>query len=260
MATPLAAFRADGELSLRFPDGQRTRARFGEEVVDVVTNQLVGGGVPAQTPLPSEAEMAEGFGVSRTVIREAMKELETMGLVEKHAGKRTWTAPASSWNLLDPRILHARVRHDPDFSFIDDVMAVRTALEAEMAAQVASRASDDELAELGRICNALEANLHRLDTYLELDTLFHNTIMRTSRNQLAMAVVTAIHSHARVRERFIGQLPAKLLQDLLHLTQEGHTAIFDRLRERDAAGAKSAMRAHIGSTWAWRRTHPEWQR
>ncbi len=80
-------------------------ARFGEEVVDAVTNQVVGGDVPPETPLPSESEMAEGFGVSRTVIREAMKELETMGLVEKRAGKRTWTAPASSWNLLDRRIL-----------------------------------------------------------------------------------------------------------------------------------------------------------
>jgi DNA-binding FadR family transcriptional regulator len=259
MAAQVARLGGSGERSLEFPQAQRTRARFGEEVVDVVTNQVVSGAIPPETPLPSEAEMAEGFGVSRTVVREALKELETMGLVEKHAGKRTWTAPASSWNLLDPRILHARVRHDPDFSFVDDVIDVRIVLEGEMAAQATTRASDVEVAELGRICAALEANLPRLNEYLELDTLFHATIMQTSRNQLATAVVTAIHSYARVAERFIG-LPDDLLEELLLLTQEGHAAIFDRLAQRDAAGAESAMRAHIQSTWTWRRTHPKWQR
>ncbi len=124
-----------------------------------------------------------------------------------------------------------------------------------MAAQAASRASDDEFAELGRICKALEGNLSRLNTYLELDTLFHLKIMQASRNQLAMTVVNAIHSHARVGERF-SELPADLLQELLHLTQEGHIAIFERLAERDAAGAESAMRAHIQSTWTWRRWNP----
>ena len=85
MATQVAGLARNGELSLQLPYGQRTRARLGEEVVDAVTNQVVSGAIPPQTPLPSEAEMADGFGVSRTVIREAMKELETMGLVEKHA-------------------------------------------------------------------------------------------------------------------------------------------------------------------------------
>ena len=70
-----------------------------------------------------------------------------------------------------------------------------------------------------------------MEAYLELDTLFHSTIMQVSRNQLAMAVVTAIHSHARVQERFVGELPAELLQELLRLTQDGHAAIFDRLAD-----------------------------
>lgn len=124
-----------------------------------------------------------------------------------------------------------------------------------MAGQAASRGSDDELAELGRIWKALEGNLSRLNTYLELDTLFHLKIMQASRNQLAMTVVNAIHSHARVRERF-SELPPDLLDELLHLTQEGHTSIFERLDERDPAGAESAMRAHIQSTWTWRRRNP----
>ena len=101
----------------------------------------------------------------------------------------------------------------------------------------------------------MKATCPRLNTYLELDTLFHLKIMQASRNQLAMTVVNAIHSHARVRERF-SELPADLLEELLHLTQEGHTAILERLTERDAAGAESAMRAHIQSTWTWRRRNP----
>jgi DNA-binding FadR family transcriptional regulator len=255
MTAEVAGLTGSGELNLALAYGQRRRARFGEEVVEAITNQVVGGAVPPETPLPSEAEMAEGFGVSRTVIREAMKQLETMGLVEKHAGKRTWTAPASSWNLLNPLILNARARHDRDFSFIDDVIDVRVVLEGQMAGQAASRATEDEVAELGRVWKALEANLSQVDAYVELDTLFHLSIMRASRNQFAMTVVNAIHSHARVRERF-SELPADLLEQLLDLSQEGHTAIFERLAERDAGPAEAAMRAHIRSTWEWRRRHP----
>ena len=255
MTAEVARITGSGELNLGLAYGQRRRARFGEEVVEAITNQVVGGAVPPETPLPSEAEMAEGFGVSRTVIREAMKQLETMGLVEKHAGKRTWTAPASSWNLLNPLILNARARHDRDFSFIDDVIDVRVVLEAQMAGQAASRATEDEVAELGRVWKALEANLSQVDAYVELDTLFHLSIMRASRNQFAMTVVNAIHSHARVRERF-SELPADLLEQLLDLSQEGHTAIFERLAERDAGAAEAAMRAHIRSTWEWRRRNP----
>ena len=236
MAAQVARLGGSGERSLEFPHGSANSRPFRRRSSGCGYKPGGKWRYPAGDPLPSEAEMAEGFGVSRTVVREALKELETMGLVEKHAGKRTWTAPASSWNLLDPRILHARVRHDPDFSFVDDVIDVRIVLEGEMAAQATTRASDVEVAELGRICAALEANLPRLNEYLELDTLFHATIMQTSRNQLATAVVTAIHSYARVAERFIG-LPDDLLEELLLLTQEGHAAIFDRLAQRDAAGA-----------------------
>jgi DNA-binding FadR family transcriptional regulator len=56
--------------------------------------------------------------------------------------------------------------------------------------------------------------------------------MQASRNQLAMTVVNATHSHGRARDRF-SELPAGPLEELLHLTQESHTAIFEGLTQRD---------------------------
>jgi DNA-binding FadR family transcriptional regulator len=242
-----AAARAEGArarptLGLRPAPAPRSRLRLTNEIVESIADQIIGGRLPAQTLLPSEAEMAESFGVSRTVIRESLKVLENTGLILKRQGKLSWTAPPQSWDLLDPMVLAARVRHDRDLGFLDDLVTVRAALEAEMAAQAAERAGDDEVEEVAERLRELERELDEPERYKVDETRFHDAVMRASHNDVAAAIVKAIADRARASAQYAdAATPAALVRH----SHGGHVEVMEALRARDAERAARAMREHI---------------
>ncbi|HTW99217.1 MAG TPA: FCD domain-containing protein, partial [Acidimicrobiales bacterium] len=189
-------------LGLRAAAAPRSRTRLTHEIVESIAGQIIGGQLPPETLLPSEAVMAESFGVSRTVIRESLKVLENIGLVLKRQGKLSWTTPSRSWDLLDPIVLATRLRHDPDLSFLDDLVSVRAALEAEMAAEAAARASEDELEAMSAAFAELERRLSDAERYKSGDAAFHDVVLKASHNDLARTIVTAIHSKARASAQY----------------------------------------------------------
>jgi DNA-binding FadR family transcriptional regulator len=249
------AGQADGAqlLGLRWDSTPRSRVRLTNRVVESVADQILGGQLPPETLLPSEAVMGESFGVSRTVIRESLKVLENMGLILKRQGKLSWTAPHKSWDLLDPIVLASRLRHDPDLSFLDDLVTVRAALESEMAGQAADRAGDEEVAEIAARLAQLADHLAYPEAYKASDADFHAAVMRASHNDMATTIVAAIQSKAKASAQYAatGTPPG-----LIHLSQKGHVEVLAAIRGRDAAGAAQAMREHIRSAWAWRQNEP----
>ena len=228
---------------------KRRPVRLTLEVVEAIADSIIGGQFPAETLLPSEAAMSESFGVSRTVIRESLKVLETMGLVLKRQGKLSWTAPPQHWDLLDPVVIASHIRHDRDSSFLDDLVTVRTALEAEMAAQAAIRASQQELLDIASILESLESDLEDPERYKYKETLIHSAIMQASKNRIGHAIVSAMQEWARASSQYAeGKTPIALV---LH-SHRGHEAVVRALTARDPDEAAQAMRGHILSSWAWR--------
>lgn len=229
---------------------QRRPTKLTLDVVAELADQIVGSGLPAGTLLPSETEMSENFGVSRTVVREALNVLENIGLIQKRKGKLSCTSSPDRWDILDPIVLAAQARHDPDFAFVEDLVTVRIALESEMAALAATRATDEEFEAIAGILEGLRGLLDEPEQYKDAETSFHNAVMRSARSRVGLAIVVSIHDKARASGAYYkGASPRELVQ----LSHKGHLAIFDRLRARDSAGAALAMRQHISSTWAWRR-------
>ena len=85
--------------------GERTqRANLPSAVANVLGSQVVGGILPTGGLLPTEPELCAQFGVSRTVVREAVKLLSSKGLLRTSSGIGTWVPPASEWNFLDPLV------------------------------------------------------------------------------------------------------------------------------------------------------------
>lgn len=247
--------RADGAhlLGLRWDSTPRSRVRLTSEVVESVADQIIGGQLPPETLLPSEAVMGESFGVSRTVIRESLEVLENMGLILKRQGKLSWTAPHESWDLLDPIVLACRLRHDPDLSFVDDLVTVRAALESEMAAEAADRASDEEIAEIAARLAQLADDLASPERYKASDADFHAAVMRASHNDIAATIVAAIESKAKASPQYVA---TETPPGLLHLSHTGHVEVLEAIRVRDRGAAAQAMRQHIKSAWAWRQNEP----
>jgi DNA-binding FadR family transcriptional regulator len=218
-------------------------------VLDDLVEKVVGGQFAPGSTFPSELELCELYGVSRTVIRESMRSLEEKGLADIRQGQGTTVAPFDRWNLLDPVVLDAAILNDESLATLDDLVAVREALESQMAGDAATRITPDELDELKAILDKLAGEMDNPGEFVKDDVLFHDVIMRASRNALAKSVVSSVHLHARASNRYTGlALPDELLA-----TQEGHQRIYDRLAAHDVEGARTAMHDHILGAWRQRR-------
>jgi GntR family transcriptional regulator, galactonate operon transcriptional repressor len=219
-------------------------ARLSAVVIQVLVNRIVSGEYLSEALLPPEPALCQSFEVSRSVVREALKVLEEKGLVTVRQGHGTLVADSGEWNLLDPIVLAAMVRHDEQREVVDDLVEVRAALEARMAARAASSRTDDDLRRLRELVRELGEALEEDPRYLALDTRFHDELMRIPSNRLARAVVHSIHDQARSSAWYNDHTAEDL-----RFTHRGHLAILEQIEAGDQDGAAEAMRQHIISMW-----------
>ena len=243
---PLASSSAHGSLG---PVPRRPAGRLGDTVVAYLVDRIVGGVYPPDSVLPTEPVLCEEFSVSRTVIRESVKVLEEKGLVRAVPGRGTRVREQEAWNLLDPMVLEAHVRHDQTLAILDQLVTVRIALEAQMAADAADRISDLELAELEKQADALREALDDPVRHAEEDATFHGMIMKASGNLLGQAIIRSVHGKARLSHLY--NAPPTPHDRNVSLSE--HVAILELIRQRDSAGAADAMREHIARSWTRRR-------
>lgn len=235
------------------PTWPKRPARLGTAVVDVLLDRIVSGELEPGTLLPTEPRLCEVFSVSRTVIREAFKILEQKGLVRVKQGQGTRVALPDEWNLLDPMVLGASVRHDKDLRILDDLVDVRQVLESQMARQAAVKATASDHAEMKRLLGQMAVEVVAPDRHMVTDLEFHDVIMRASGNRLGRAVVRTIHSEARSSDRYNGY-PQRADCEA---SDVGHRQIYDRIVAADPEGAAREMSKHIVGSWFARRREPE---
>jgi DNA-binding FadR family transcriptional regulator len=249
------AMNAPGRLAARTvitADGTQYRrpGRLAEVVVDDLARQIVGGQHAENDVLPNEPALCEQFGMSRTVVREALKMLEERGLVRVEQGRGTTVQSRTSWNLLDPVILGIALQYDDDMSLLDDLMMVRRVLEREMASVAAGRLSDDEIAKLGALIDAMEAEYDDYDRFRGLDNAFHEIVMRASGNEVGLTIVRVIHRHGGATPPLAATPASKAA---LKRTASEHRAILAALAAGDGTLAGELISAHIEARWTERK-------
>lgn len=186
--------------------------------------------------LPSERELAESLGVSRSSIRDAIRSLELMGLVEPRQGAGTVVREISADVLMNP--LTNVLRHK--LELVGEFLDFRKMLEPPLAARAASHASDDELQEMEEILRRQEAKLRAGDLAIEEDSEFHYSIAMASGNSVVLKVLDVIMDLLRdTRERSL-QLEGRPQKSLA-----GHRRILTAIKRRDAEAARAAMMRHI---------------
>ncbi|WP_105565811.1 FadR/GntR family transcriptional regulator [Microbacterium halophytorum] len=232
------------------PSGAARRApidRIGATVLrELVDSIVVGDHLPGAT-MPTEAVLSEQFGVSRTVVRESMKRLQEKNMVTVAQGRGTTVNPRTSWNMLDPLVIEALIRHDETLSVLDDLTAARAALEAEMASAAAGGDSSDE--ELRAALEAMQDSIEDSTAFREADVRFHHAVMAMSGNALAENIARVLVAHAIGSSRFTGHDPAHSFE----LTLGEHERIVAAITEGDADKARIAMSEHILGSWSRRR-------
>ncbi len=223
------------------------RLRVG--VVHDLVTAIVTGAVAPGDLLPTETELCEHFGVSRTVIRESVKRLEEKGMVSVVQGRGTQVTDAIEWNPLDRVVLSVMIEHDDKLGILDELAVVRGQLESVMAASAAEVRDEDELERLHEAHETLAASAGRLEAFARNDIEFHAEIMSISRNTLASGIARTLVRRASEYSRFYGA-PGPSAH---RLTIEEHARVLAAIEAGDAAAAADAMLEHISAAWARRR-------
>ncbi|MEO3754149.1 FadR/GntR family transcriptional regulator [Streptomyces sp. B6B3] len=231
------------------PTWPKRPARLAHAVVEVLVDRIASGDFAPGASLPTEQEMCESFGVSRTTIREAVKSLEAKGLAHARQGSGTTVTSPDSWNLLDPVVLAAAVRHDDELVILDQLVAVRSALESQMAGEAATRATEDQLEAIRHTLGLLDEQAPTPEKFTETDVELHDLIMKASGNTLGHSIVGIVHAQARTTTLYTG-IPDPTS---CGTANDEHRVIVERLAARDPLGASQAMSAHIEQAWSRRR-------
>jgi DNA-binding FadR family transcriptional regulator len=165
-----------------------TRGTLAEQVTDRLMEYIDQQHLKPGELLPSETSLAGSFGVSRPVVREALKNLEGRGVIEIVNGKGALIRPIDS----DPLRLFFERAMQMERGSLLEMMEVRKGLEVQAAALAASRRTEKDLAEMRQVVNALRESMEDLQAYTRLDVAFHLRIAAASHNTILVYLVESI--------------------------------------------------------------------
>lgn len=214
------------------------------EVIDRISGEISSGRLQPGARLPTEAEMMNAMGVSRTVVREAVAALKASGMVITRQGAGAFVAPD-----------HARAsfRINPDsLSSIADVVGVmelRVAVEIEAAALAAERATAPGLAKIRSALAGIDRAIQRGQSAISEDFAFHLAIATATANPNYVEFLRFLGRHVIPRQS-VRTIVATGEQQVSYLKriQNEHRKIASAIRSRDAAAARRAMRTHLGNS------------
>ncbi|WP_136684067.1 FadR/GntR family transcriptional regulator [Falsirhodobacter xinxiangensis] len=218
--------------------GRKPRGSHGV-VVEELGLAIVSGQIAEGAILPGDPDLMERFGVSRTVVREAMKTLAAKHLIEAKSRVGTRVLPRDRWNFIDADVIGWRLRAGIDLEFAMHLAEMRLALEPSAAALAARHATSDELVELYAIAARMEDPAHTRESIAKVDLDFHVAIARMSRNPFMRSVTSLIEAALAVM--FHLSSPASS-PDGLSLLASNHLRIVHAIAARDAPRAADAMR------------------
>ena len=225
-------------MSLSAPGGLEPvrRSRIYEHIVEQLQGLIEDGKLKPGDQLPPERLLAETFKVSRTSVREALRALEMIGLIEGRQGGGTFVRTPSASDLVGPlaSALAAGKRE------LADVMEVREMIEPVIARRAAARVTEEQLAELASILDRQAEKIERGESYPDEDALFHYTIAVAVDNPVVLRLLGVMMD-------LLHESRAAYLQtgDRPRLSLESHRRIFQALVNRDPEAAYKATLEHI---------------
>jgi DNA-binding FadR family transcriptional regulator len=172
---------------IRTLSGRQSARNFHSYVISEVGRAIVAGEMPVGSSLPNDAQMMDRFGVSRTVLREALKTLEAKGLVEARAKVGTRVLPQSRWNLFDRQVLAWKLESGPSPAFLQGFQIVRTSLEVQSARQAALHRESEHIRLLNYWMNQRTVMTHQPEPFALAEFEIHRVIAEASGNPFLRA-------------------------------------------------------------------------
>jgi GntR family transcriptional regulator, transcriptional repressor for pyruvate dehydrogenase complex len=210
------------------------RLNLVNEVVDQIREQIFAGRFPVGQPLSSAGQLCRDFGVSRTVIREAMRILQAQGLVDVSQGRQARIRPLDPQDLV---ITLGTFLKRGNHSLLD-LVEVRRPLESEIAALAAQRATPEQIDAM-RQANAEMARVRSLDARIECDLAFHNILATATGNPVFSVLLGVVMQLLRESRR------QTISRTGLAPAISGHRAVLAAVEQRDSEKARISMLEHL---------------
>lgn len=188
--------------------------------------------------LPPERELARQFGVSRTVVREAVRSLVAKGLLEVRPGSGTVVRSPSADAVAQSLMMFLRAGR-PEFD-CEKVLEIRRVLEVANAGFAAQRRTNEDLAEMERILRDASTLSYDRYRFAELDVAFHAAVARATHNELLSLLLDSVADILLTWRQFSFDVPGTPERAFVY-----HRAIYEQIQRGDAEGARRAMREHL---------------
>jgi len=212
--------------------------KLSEQIYDRIFGLIVSGEFPENTKLPTEVELAGRFGVSRTVVREALSRLRDDGVVISRQGAGTFVQRQP-----DKAILGFR-----PMASISDILRCfefRVGLEGEAAFVAATRQDVARTEDIARALEALETIVKQGSVGAIADYDFHLAVANASCNPFYVSVMESLRPNINFGMNLARNLSLRKPVSRVRQVQEEHARVYDAIRKGDAEEARQAMRQHI---------------
>ena len=217
---------------------------LGLDLVDKLTADMRMGRLQAGEKLPSEAEIMKQFGVSRTVVREALSKLQAAQLVETRHGIGTFVLPQNSAPTFQISPHQLGTLHE-----VIALLEFRISIETEASALAAQRRNAENLAAMQDAMEAFANAIEAGRDAVQADFRFHQEIAHATHNKHFKDLMHSLGTGAIPRGRLQNSLPADAnrLAYLRRVHQE-HESIFNAIAAQDPEAARAAMRTHLSNS------------
>jgi GntR family transcriptional regulator, transcriptional repressor for pyruvate dehydrogenase complex len=210
--------------------------RIYEEIVRQIRTLISEGKLKSGDRLPPERDLAERFRVSRASVREALRSLESMGLIEIRLGEGTFVREISVDSLIEPLALVILTQREA----VGELFEARRLLEPPIAGLAARRSTKEEVQEMERILEEQGKEVAAGGTGLAQDAAFHAAIASSTNNRAITRIVHAVIdllTQSREESLQIAGRPTR--------SHEDHLRILEAIRGRRSAAARRAMLDHV---------------
>ncbi|NWE12519.1 FadR/GntR family transcriptional regulator [Pseudomonas yamanorum] len=221
---------------------QRKRSPgLAHDIVTALTQQILLGQMAPGEKLPSESAIVGEYGVSRTVVREALSKLQAAGLVETRHGVGTFVLERDERHGL-------HLTHDTAAS-VRGILELRMGLETQAAALAALRRTDEQLQQMRQALDDYQDSLANNDSAVEPDVRFHRLIAQATGNTYFTDVIFHLGNSVIPRTRINAEERGDAdLMELGRLANLEHEAILKAIRRQDPDAARAAMLLHLSNS------------
>lgn len=218
-----------------------------QRAIEEIKAMIAGGLLEPGQRLPTERDLAAQLGISRSSMREAIRALTVLGVLEARHGSGIYVTQLEAGDLLETFGVVADLSRGPR---LVELLEVRRVLESTATALAAARITDTQLAEVEAHLTAMNAT-DDPEEILAHDLAFHRTIAAAAGNDTMAAILEGLSSRTFRARVWRGYQE----EGAFDRTRREHARIYGALAARDPEAARAAAAAHVGEVEQWLRAH-----